>query len=388
MAAPHLSIFSGDDGPSSGDVRLKDAFDQFLRPQLERRKRSPSHIRAFETIIGHWQRLTPDPPVGRIDDAMLQQFSDALLAWYQSHEMRGTEAVAKALRYLRSIFRACAERGPGNPRGVTGGKHVLAYVPIAEPPERSIQKKRFVPLDDLGAAYEACHVAKWPRPRRRGLWVAPAPLLWRVLLVLDYTYGPRTENLLALRWENVILETSCPAPDASKMHWPHGWLTYVPAKTKRHKPDPLYLPLTECARLHLEELRLRNRTGPIFAFPKNKHALHETRKRIWSEAGIEKPYTFQELRKTCSTTWTDLYPGLGLHVTGHAPRGVNQIHYDTAIRRLMTFANKVPMPAEFLRGVGLNADAHKNAREELMKRLGSLSEEAARLLLNLSEKLQ
>lgn len=389
MAAPHLSIFAGDDeGEPSGDVRLKEAFDQFLRPQLERRKRSPSHIRAFYTILEHWQRLTPDPPVRLIDDALLQQFSDALLVWYQSHEMRGTEAVSKALRYLRSIFRACAERGPGNPRGVATGKHVLTYVPIAEPPERSMQRKRIATLAELGAAYEACQVAKWPKPRRRSLWAAPAPLLWRVLLVLDYTYGPRTENLLGLEWANIVLDTACPAPDASRLHWPHGWLTYVPGKTKRHKPDPLYLPLTECARMHLEELRLRNRTGPIFAFPRNKHALHNTRQRIWTEADIADPYTFQEIRKTCSTAWNDLYPLLGEHVTGHAPRSVNQIHYDTAIRRLMTYANKVPMAPEFLRGIGLNAEANINAREELMKRVGSLSDEAARLLLKLSEKIQ
>ena len=246
---------------------------------------------------------------------------------------------------------------------------------------------RIADLADISAAYEACTAATWPRNRRRSLWDGPVEL-WRLLFVLAYNYGPRTQELLGLGWEAIHWEPICPAPGISRLEWPHGWLVHLPAKTRRHKPSPLYLPLTETARLHLDALRPgRKPAGPIFGFPRSKRDLYGTLKSLWRAAGIGSPYTFQELRKTCSTAWNDLWPDLGEHVTGHAPRSVNSKHYDAELRRLCIHAPRLPQPAAMLSAVGLDPDKHRSARDALAERLGSLSEDQAQLMLQLADNL-
>ena len=346
------------------EMRLSQAFEEFLLPHLTRNRCSPSHIQQYRTVIKQWRELTDDPPVVEIDDECLQNFVDALMAWYEWRGCRGNMTTRKRLDHLRHILRACCRRGYSNKRGQLSGNQLIEDLPLAIPPDADIKKKRVADLSEIGKGYDACEIARWPQ----STVFRPAPVaLWRLLWVLSYTYGPRTEDLLSLRWDSIHWDSLCPADEIARLEWKFGWLVYTPKKTRRHKPTPLRLPLTECARLHLESLRslrLRRPDGPIFGFPTNKRDLHKQRRAIWRQAGIDEGYTFQELRKTCSTTWNDLRPGLGEHVTGHAPRGVNAVHYDTDLRRLCQLVPQFPQPEAFLKGVGLEA-FEPSARLEL-----------------------
>lgn len=386
MSAPKLRLFNEANQSRPDEIRLREAFEVFLLPKITRTC-SPSHITQHRTAINHWERLTNNPPVMAIDDQQLQEFSDALMAWHKEHGYRGHTNTRKNLNYLRFILRACCRRGTTNKRGQPGGKHLIDDLPIAQPPEEDVAKKRVADIAELSAAYDACEVAQWPRSRRRTLWDG-AVELWRLVLVLDYNFGPRTEELLKLRWENIHWDSPCPAPEISRLNWRYGWLVYTPPKTRKHKPQALHLPLTECARLHLDAVRPGlNPTGPIFGFPKNKRSLYGTLEAIWSEAGVETPYSFQEIRKTCSTGWNDLWPDLGEHVTGHAPRGVNAKHYDAELRRLCQHAPRLPQPEAMLKAVGLDPGKHRSARATLAERLDSFSEETAQLILSLADNL-
>ena len=381
MVALRLYSDDGQASPSE-DMRLREAFAEFLRDKILRTC-SKSHLSRYGTALGHWERLTDDPPVREIDDGCLQDFSDALLQWHHKRGFRGNENTRKILSYVESILRACCRRGDRNKRGQPGGNHLIEDMPVVLPPEKDIKKRRVAPLELIGRAYTACDAARWPRQPFH-----TPPALWRLLLVLNYNFGPRTEELLGLRWENIHWDPPCTADEIEGLEWPHGWLVYTPPKTKRYKPQPLHLPLTPCARLHLERMRPSPEArGPIFGFPRNKRDLHETRKAIWKQAGIANAYTFQELRKTCSTTWNDFRPGLGKHVTGHAPRGVNPEHYDTELRRLCRFAPQLPQPTEFLEAVGLDALPPASARIELASRLDTFSEETAALILKLADNI-
>ena len=388
-ALPSLSLYRPDSAPplDASTMRLGEAFREFLQPAIAG-KCSASHISRFGTAIKHWERVTDDPPVAAIDDLCLQEFVDRLLAWHRIRGYRGNENVRKILSYVTAILRACCRRGERNRRGRIGGKHLIEDLPLADPPANDRRKKRIADAEEVSKAYEACEVAIWPRSRRRTLWDNPVAL-WRLLFVLDFYYGPRTEDLLGLCWEDVRWEAECPAAEISRLEWPFGWLVYLPAKTRRHKPQALHLPLTECARLHLDALRPGLApTGPIFAFPVNKRDLHGTRKNIWREAGIETPYTFQELRKTCSVNWSDHWPRLGEHVTGHAARGVNAIYYDAELRRLCRFANQLAEPSAMRRAVGLPIRGPAaSAREVLAARAAVCSEADAELVLGLLDRL-
>lgn len=377
----------GDESPRPEEMRMREAFETFLLPTLKRTCDQP-HITQHYTAIQHWERLTDNPPVSLIDDQKLQSFADALLAWHVEHGKRGRTNTHKNFHYLGFILRACCRRGSSNKRGQPSGRHLIEDLPIAHPPAVDAERKRVAQIAEVSAAYEAVpQAATWPRSRGRTLWDGPIER-WRLLLVLDYNFGPRTEELLKLSWESIHWEPLCPAPEMSRLEWRFGWLVYTPPKTRKSKPAPLFLPLTECARLHLDAMRpSRNPTGPIFGFPKNKRSLYATLDAIWLAAGVAQPYSFQELRKTCSTTWNDLWPGLGKHVVGHAPRGVNSKHYDSDLRRLCRFAPQLPQPESMLKAVGLESKQSQSAKAALTERLGTLSEEHASLLLKLADNM-
>jgi hypothetical protein len=348
-----LRLFAPADSATDKSVRrtLRDCYLAFTRPRLVRRGRAARTLDGYLAALSRWERLSGDPSVTQITDRTLDEFADALL---EEHRMKGQDGHHSTRKHAVCVQAILADCG----RPHDGAPPLLSGVPrcdLPAPPAGSgaaLDKRRRIATAELAGCYAECGAAAWPTHLS-----ARASDVWRALLVLAATYGPRTQELIGLEWGNVSFDERCPHPKYStSIVNPHGWLWHVPRKTRATKPEPLYLPLTIAARAHLERLRRTGAGGRIFALPRSRRAFDGQRRRLWRLAvgrGAEwTPYTWHELRFTASCAWNDLRPGLGEHVTGHAPRGVNRQSYDEDLHRLVTFAPLLDLPAEFARPPG------------------------------------
>lgn len=318
-------------------INLRAAYTQFLLPRLKG-QRADGTLEAYETAIKHWENLTPNPDVRDIDDSCLDQFRDSMAA--AGH---GVENVKKQWRSIRAILWACCPRNSSNKNGRPKGEALLDDVPCFEISDAGKKKarKRVVPDDVLLRIYEYADAARYPRGKLR----TPGDY-WRAITVFFATYGPRRDDGLLMDVSAIHWGVDCPDPEI-RLSSPWGWLEYVPEKTKRKKPDPLILPLTQLVRAHLEFLADGTNTGRLFPVGMNRGTWREVFNRIQEAAGIPKPYyTFQELRKTANVRWNELPKAwrAGEDILGHAPRGVNARSYDEAVARLCRLVNQFALP--------------------------------------------
>lgn len=327
-------------GPEGEEkITLREAFARFLLPRLAG-QRAAGTLEAYETALRHWEKLTPDPDVRDIDDLMLDLFRDSLLA------DNTAETVKKQWRAIRAILRACCPRNSGNKHGRPRAEALLDDVPCFEiSGERRPRRKRVATDDELARMYLAADAAKFPRKKQH----SPGDY-WRAILVTLPTFGPRRDDCLLLDRREVILSPACPDPDLRLVN-PWGWLSFVPRKTKRTKPDPLILPLTRVVRAHLDLILSGTIGDRVFPVGDNRGTWRECLIRIQEAAGIEKPFTFHDLRTTANIRWHDL-PGshrAGEDVLGHAPRGVNARNYEESVERLCRLAPAFALPAAMSR---------------------------------------
>ena len=340
-ALPQLRIYAADDVPDPAHEMpntVRHVFEQHVFPRLVRERASPHSLCDYRGLLKKWEEHTGDPPVSAIDDAAFQLWVDTVLAAHHAKGEDGYGNVQKNMRYLKVILRAAVKQGH-----LTRLPEAFIAAPASEDADEESGRRR-IELDEMSEFYEACECASWPGG-------PAAPAKWRLLSVLGLTFGPRREDLLGLCWKNIHWAPPCPHPKyRKKISSRHGWLVYLPSKTAKRKPQKLYLPLTEAAGRELRKNHTPGAKGPLFGFPRNDRDLHGTRRMIWRQTGLfpaeaesesERPYDFRDLRYTCSCEWNDLWPGLGEHVTGHAPRGVNARHYDQWLKRLVKFARRL-----------------------------------------------
>lgn len=328
-----LKFASGPEGEER--ITLRSAFVKFLLPRLTG-QRAAGTLEAYETTLRHWEKLTPDPDVRDIDDLTLDLFRDAMLI------ENTAETVKKQWRSIRAVLRACCPRNSSNRSGRPRAESLLVDVPCFEiSGERRPRRKRVATDDELTRMYLAADAAKYPRKKAH----SPGDY-WRTILVLIATFGPRRDDSLLLARGEVILSTQCPDPELRLVN-PWGWLSFVPRKTKRTKPDPLLLPLTRVVHAHLDLILSGTIGDRVFPVGDNRGTWRECLNRIQEAAGIEKPFTFHDLRTTANIRWHDL-PGshrAGEDVLGHAPRGVNARNYEEAVSRLCRLAPQFTLPA-------------------------------------------
>lgn len=355
-----LRLLRSDRGPT-----LREAFEQHLEKQVTKSS-SPATLRQYKRALEIWEtfcrggslesrrkstlsegdnctsivttRALPDSggtysdDPAAVDDAVAASFAE----WMEDQKLAASYANTVWHR-LRAIFRRLAPRYPGNPQGLG----LIEQVPYMAPLQTEAPKKRIAQLKELDAVYEACHAARWPQ--RCGV---PAAWAWQGLLVLLTNHGPRTEDATRMLWTAVEWQPASPDPESVAEH-PYGWLSFTPAKTRRHKPQPIVLPMHATTRAHLSRLRsLRDR---VFPFGSSHHSFY----RQWAnilEAAQVSPFDLKDLRKTCNTAYNRIKPGLGKWVLGHAPRGVNETFYQGAIdRELIDAVAQLPQPSAFLR---------------------------------------
>lgn len=335
-AAPTLRIFDesapllppGERLPH--ELRLREAFELHFLP--DSKELEPTTISLYYTTLGHWERLTTDPPIGLTTDVDFRAFRDAMLK-----EARGT-TVDNNIRRLRTMFRRFGPRSDGNP----GGMGFLTLLPYCRSTGAKHGKKRSIPLEELSAVYRACEIATWPS---RG--PVPAPKLWRTKLVFFYNVGASTVDAELLRWAQI----GPGDPDDHQRKDPQRqYVSFVREKTKHLKEDELHVPLNATVLRALLSIR----TDDPRVFPCSWTNFRD-RKAQWeailSEAGIPKKrwFNFAHLRKTCNVRANSIpgVAGVGKAILGHAPRDVNDEHYEDWTDRMAYAVDHLPQPDAF-----------------------------------------
>lgn len=316
------------------DLRLRDAADQFYFPVATHLDRDT--VSSIRTTIANWERLTNDPPIGRITDEVLASFRDRFREDVSGgYSGRSRATVARNLRQLKTIFRVLGPRTDGNPNG----KGLIDLVPHCRGYKVGERDWKFVSLEDLNAVYKACEVATWPSSGP----VHPC-FLWRAKFAWLHYYGTNPCDMYAALWCHISHGDGSKArPAKDRMY-----LTFTREKTAEEKPEKLHLPVPEILWRILRSLRSSD--PRIFTCSAtNFRDRNAQRDAIFEAAGIpnERRWTFADMRPSCSTRLNDLFPGLGAAVLGHAPRGVNSRFYDLWAGRMAEWLDRFPVPPAF-----------------------------------------
>ncbi len=194
--------------------------------------------------------------------------------------------------------------------------------------------KFYLQREQINRLWLECDRCTWPRlpGMSTGDW-------WRCALCLLWTYGFRTQELLAFQagktklvWADITLATETPNPEGTA-HNEFGWLTYVPQKQQWAKPDPLYLPLTIHTRAAVDWLAGAARSQcngalppdrPLFPWSKAHKSLYAQWEAMQVRAGVAtkagSPFEIKHLRKSAATFLEHHWPGLGEAIVGWADR--------------------------------------------------------------------
>lgn len=216
--------------------------------------------------------------------------------------------------------------------------------------------KLFFRDEQLDAMFEVADKLRWPTtPIPSGLW-------WKCAIVMYRTYGFRTQELLAfeknknpITWDSISFLKETPNPDSDSVN-ELGWLSYVPPKTAKKKPSPIYLPLTQYTHhaMRLMEKARLSEDQPIFNNPRNAERFYKEW-RYWLELANVAPknsdarFTPYSMRKTCATYMNRHMPGLATAICrwgNSAEAKVAADHYvsdDLILFELL----KAPMPISF-----------------------------------------
>lgn len=304
------------------DWTLPQAFEQYVLPRMIERNWAPTTVEDYRRTLKDWTRETGDPAISEINDGTLEQHARQL----QSRPL-SARTVNKRLSYIEAILRQLGPRTKSQ-FGITAG--VLAELPLFERlPETPEADARIATNDELRRILLACDNVTWPRWQGRTIWRA-------IFLILAWV-GPRRDDALRhMQREALILSPACPLQRCRQFRSEWGWLRFTPEKTRRRKPHPLVLPISQELHQALTEIDSRDeRLIPLPAVT-NHGYLYDVLAGIQRDAGIEQPYTFQDLRATCSVRWDEAGGfGAGDHVLGHSKRTVNDTYYRAAIPPLL-----------------------------------------------------
>lgn len=344
--------------PQKSSQALRRLFEQIVEPELTRRKCCRNTIAEYRTALDHWEAWASyrlSTPVAPVTSADLADFRNYLLG----KGLRPRTANKHAGNLIGAIVRKAATAG------------YLDAAPVYEPePEERAAAKHYFSYEQLSALYRACKVATWPaRPE------CDPVTAWRAAVVLYTNYGFRTQELIAyegqmdasrLRWRNVTWDELTPRPDGMA-RCEYGWLSYVPRKQRRHKPQPLHLPLNACTHKHLRRLWSADVSPdePVFAWPLCSRSFYGQWDAIVQAAGIapradpitgrQDRYTPRHFRKT-ATTWHNHYRhGIGPQIVGHADRSISSVHYDNPELAVLEAVLAFPQPDAFEREFDFDA---------------------------------
>lgn len=310
--------------PSEQELSLRGYYERCILPEIEH-EQSPSSLQQDRVALNHWERLTGDLPLSKIDREQIVAYRDGLVA-------RGLApaTVNKCWRELRSMFLWAADEDviPKAPQVSRRMKSKLVKQPA------KIQRETLT-IDEVTRLYKACKKATYPAGGE-----IPAPKLWRTAIVLWWFYGARTLDVIGkLSWENVQVNDRL--------------LRFAAQKTGKLQG----LPLTDLVIEHLKSIKRNSnlvfpgfKTKGCFLQEKQvwKNGYYATwRGEIQTEAGMSE-VKIKHFRETMITRNNGIEASLGNWIAGHYMPGVSAQHYDLPTQRIRDAIERTPVPECFL----------------------------------------
>lgn len=303
-------------------ISLRTYYEQVLLDEI-RDLQSPNSLKEDRTALNHWERLTGDPDIRDATRDHLVALRDGLQCADATKD--------KIWRELKAIFEAAREDNliQQVPRIARRMRCRLVYKARKQP------QREIVTEDELTALWDACSAATYPQHAQ-----FPPPLLWRVAIVLFWTYGARTLDFLRhLRWSDV--------------RFGDRMLQFTARKTSKLQG----LPLTDTVIEHLQTIRgLSDRVFPKFNSPGCFLSATQTWKRgyyatwrgeINATAALEKPVQIKHFRQRVVTRYNAIHPGLGSWIAGHYMAGVSAQSYDLPTDQIRDLLCSAPVPECF-----------------------------------------
>lgn len=294
-------------------MHILEVYENYLKVEMKSKRKQTYDTKL--RIIMRWMSFSDQHDVEDVTRARLIQFGQ----WLKDQFGIGPASINTHIDTIRQVCKCAFDNelttkaAPSFPR-LTESATVL---------------KHYLSNKELNRLYKACKHAVWPTT------VDPV-WHWRAALVMFYTYGMRTQELIAYRhdmtpltWANIFKQKRTPARDG-KAKCKYGWLQYLPQKQSHIKPEPLSLPVNEMVLFHLN--KIRRDEGRVIPFPKSSHQFYTQWRELQRIAKVciseGEYYDVKHLRKTAATKYASIAGSeVSESITGHAKRGVSATHY-------------------------------------------------------------
>lgn len=326
------SFFSSTDGVTDGlaSMTLRQVFETSLRELLETDGRAKATIQGYRKGLNHWERLTDNPPIGKISTERLQQFRKAAKS-----ETNFTPASCNSwFRSLRAILNHLGPRNNSSRRSRSALSFYSEVPWLDDLPTQTLDPSH-LDEDQINRIYEHCRVAEWPPKSRTGC--EPCDW-WRCAIVIMVNYGPRRNDWYHLRSQAISFEK--------------GICTFTAQKTgKKH-----VLVLNDTVTWHLKKLGVNEREF-VFTPSQTKIQLYREWHRIQSDAGVSAanglPFEFQEVRATAAARYHEHFPGTAELLLGHGLKRENKVTYEhylgnAKLKPLWHAIRHIPQPSSFI----------------------------------------
>ena len=302
-------------------ITLREWYQRSLWPEIKDLQAERS-LREDRVALNRWEDCTDDPDIRTVNRETLEGFRDKLLLRSCSEH-----TCNKYWRELKSIFRDATEEGV-IPKVPKIAKRFGSLIRIRRPKVH----KPLITLEEVDRLYAACERATYPVGEQTAL-------LWRVALVLFFTYGARTIDIIGLDWSNVL--------------WSDRLIKFQAMKTSKVQG----LPMTPAVEAHLR--LIEQPTGRILAgFKTTGHRAKKTGKwkpgyySTWRSElcpVLGREFPFKLFRESMVTRYNAIEDKLGSWIAGHFVPGVSAQSYDVPTERIRAAIESAPVPKSFLR---------------------------------------
>jgi integrase len=313
---------------------MSEVVERVLELQQEDRELTAATIEDYEVLINHWNRVMNGMPVDEINKRAITQFRDRMASEKPRPKSRTTRShatVNKHLRYLRHIVTKCFPVDRANPEGLG----IIDYFkwPATLPEDEKIP--RIFRRKDISALYRGASQLKWPQGP------IPAPLVWRLYLVIAWNVGPRVFDIIELRWSGIRMDDFGGLGSISLRAKKTGKLQRIPMHPvlRQHIQDYPRVPGEE--RIFPSQMKRSNKTQMLRVW-----------KRLLKHVALSSEHCMEDMRKSCNTQYETDSPGVGEFVLGHRKSAgmVNAKNYFNPTKAVIRAVKKFPQPKAFTEG--------------------------------------
>lgn len=308
-------------------VTLRKWYDRMVLPEIraEQAKRSLAEDRV---ALNRWEDFTRDPDIREVEREDVEHFRDGML-----RKGLSPHTANKYWRELKAVFKDAEEQDFIRRAPAISRRRKSSLIRIRAP---KIHRPT-VTMEEVDLLWRGCQFATYPEN-------APfsAPQLWRVALVLFYTYGARTLDILhQLEWENIS--------------WGDRLVKFQAMKTSKLQG----LPMTATVADHLRSIQTSG--GKVFSgFRSAGHRSRQTGKwkrgyyTTWRNEIVRAAeldgLNFKHFRESMVTRYNAIEKhggGLGSWIAGHFVPGVSAQNYEYPTQAIRDAIEAAPVPPCF-----------------------------------------